>query len=182
MKLLQSIMLTGAFAQSNSNEQYFNDRCYRDSPCNEKGTAGGNAEGCSVIETAPFFKCKCKNYFSGRNCGTYNCPCENGGQCAECYADDVWTNFCSLNFYTKLSARRHRLVYAKIRIKANFAKSALQTRRHLTTGRGRPGIKPAAMDLPGNSVLDTDTAQMARRTETQNAASEAVSKISGASK
>ena len=67
----------------------YSDRCYRDSPCNEKGTAGGNAEGCSSIDRAPFFKCKCKKYFSGTNCATFNCPCKNGGQCAQCYADDV---------------------------------------------------------------------------------------------
>jgi len=76
--------------------------------------------------------------------------------------------------------KRLRLVYAKIRFKANFAKSASQTKSLLTTGRGLPGTRLAAMDSPGNSVLDTDTARTARRKEIRNAASEEVSKTSGA--
>lgn len=30
--------------------------CYRDSPCNEVGTVGGNKGGCSSLEMYPYFK------------------------------------------------------------------------------------------------------------------------------
>ncbi|CAG5100424.1 Oidioi.mRNA.OKI2018_I69.XSR.g16993.t1.cds [Oikopleura dioica] len=87
----------------------YSDRCYRDSPCNEKGTVGGNAEGCSSIDRAPFFKCKCKKYFSGTNCATFNCPCKNGGQCAQCYADECQTTpscICKDPFQGKFCEKR----------------------------------------------------------------------------
>ncbi|CBY38507.1 unnamed protein product [Oikopleura dioica] len=58
--------------------------CYRDSPCNEGGTDGGNADGCILTEEYPFFKCKCKEYYDGWRCQWYNCPCQNGGNCLEC--------------------------------------------------------------------------------------------------
>ena len=58
--------------------------CYRDSPCNEGGTDGGNANGCILTEEYPFFKCKCKENYDGWRCQWYNCPCQNGGNCLEC--------------------------------------------------------------------------------------------------
>ncbi|CAG5113098.1 Oidioi.mRNA.OKI2018_I69.chr2.g7241.t1.cds [Oikopleura dioica] len=58
--------------------------CYRDSPCNEDGTDGGNADGCILTEEYPFFRCKCKQYYDGWRCQWYNCPCQNGGNCLEC--------------------------------------------------------------------------------------------------
>ncbi|CBY08496.1 unnamed protein product [Oikopleura dioica] len=128
MKLLQSIMLAEAIAQISSNEQYFNDRCYRDSPCNEKGTEGGNAEGCSVTDIAPFFKCKCKKFFSGTNCGTYNCPCENGGQCAECYADDVRSIFFSY-FLKRLKCQTTPTCICKDPFQGNFCEQRITDKK-----------------------------------------------------
>lgn len=58
--------------------------CYRDSPCNELGTEGGNADGCSQVELYPFFKCKCKPLWDGYRCQWFNCPCQNGGECRPC--------------------------------------------------------------------------------------------------
>lgn len=58
--------------------------CYRDSPCNEVGTQGGNDNGCALMELYPFYKCQCKEYWDGYRCQYYNCPCKNGGKCAKC--------------------------------------------------------------------------------------------------
>ena len=58
--------------------------CYRDSPCNEIGTLGGNKDGCSQVELYPFFKCQCKPLWDGYRCQWFNCPCQNGGECRPC--------------------------------------------------------------------------------------------------
>jgi hypothetical protein len=58
--------------------------CFRDSPCTEKGTDGGNKIGCTLTPLYPFFQCKCKPFYDGFRCQWYNCPCQNGGTCIEC--------------------------------------------------------------------------------------------------
>ena len=58
--------------------------CYRDSPCNEIGTVGGNKGGCSQVELYPYFKCQCKPLWDGYRCQWFNCPCQNGGECRPC--------------------------------------------------------------------------------------------------